>query len=307
MYRWLALASRLDVNPKNPHFVLRPVEIQPLSVTRYFSYHFECIGPDLLTTSEEILQPGHYAMFAKSIELNCDISIFTTRMPTFKDDCFSELPIFANAVLLSSIHLGSFNQSFCSANTRNGSIRQVRKRDGRCIITGTTAETLKTTWIVVPTFGGIVNQHYPAFSDKNDDSEWYNVKNGVTMRQELADLFLNNDIAIDVDDPRKLCSEKLLATIPTYISLPRNVPKELGPDLQMFRYHLKWSITVNGNAGDVMDYYDRRELSSAIDELLGEEEDEMAGPEDPMWQTEIGQIIMAWLIHTKRTTLIGDE
>ncbi|OBZ72111.1 hypothetical protein A0H81_07561 [Grifola frondosa] len=184
-----------------------------------------------------------------SEELNWDIAIFTRRMPTFKDQCFSERQIVADA--------NKYPEWFDT---------QVRKRDGRCIITGTTAQPLKTTWIVPPTFRGIVNQHYPV-SDENDDPEWYNVKNGVTMHQELADLFLNNDIAIDVDDncrviffqdPRKLCSEKLLATIPTFISVPKNVPQELGPDLQLFRYHLKWSITVNGNAGDVMDYYDRR-------------------------------------------------
>ncbi|OBZ72363.1 hypothetical protein A0H81_07564 [Grifola frondosa] len=318
MYRWLELVSRLDFDAKNPHAVLRPVNIQPLSATRFLSYYFEPIGAELSPTSEEILQSGHYALFPTRSntshlnvgdvsdvnivleEVNYDITFLTHQMPTFKDDCLSDSPTFADVC--------KYPEWFDM---------QVRKRDGRCVITGTTAEPLKTTWIVPPTFP--VNYRYPAFSEEDDDPEWYN--DGLRNQDNFRVVFFR--------DPRKLCSKEPLAMIPTYISLPENVPEQLGPDLQMLRYHLKWSIIVNGNAGDIMDYYNRQDVSSTLDELLGEDEGEMAGPEDPLWQTEIGQIIMAWLIHTKRqvsihhsqavsispglaissarTTLIGDE
>ncbi|OBZ72401.1 hypothetical protein A0H81_07548 [Grifola frondosa] len=191
----------------------------------------------------------------------------------------------------------------------------VRKRDGnRCIITGSTTDPLVTTWIVPPFFTSVDYDGPVSFTPPPASENIYlKVNNGLTMRQDVADLFSNNDIAIDVDDnfrvvfmqePSKLCSKKLLAMIPSHISLPRGIQEELWVDLRMLRWHLRYTLLANGAADDVTLYYGQGKMAAVIDKLTGEDEggDEVEDMEDldnELWKSPIGQIYFAWLVFTK--------
>ncbi|OBZ72685.1 hypothetical protein A0H81_07531 [Grifola frondosa] len=291
IYRWLRLLSKIRSNTVEPEFVLRPVNVEPRSASYFCSAKFTTTGPDLVWNSKTPLQPGHYATFSMSAGWYCDVVFDTVRWPTFKEACASE-----SAVAKRCEYPDWFDT-------------QVRKRDGKCVITGTTTKPLATTWIVAPYFRGVVDYNVSAFPLPDDENIFLTVKNGLTMRQDIADLFFNNDIAIDVDDdfrviymqePSKLCSKELLPIIPSHISLPEDTPEDLRPDLCMLRWHLKYSLLANGAADDVMTYYGKDEISAVLGELTGEDGDEMQEWDNELWQSPIGQLCLAWLLITKR-------
>jgi len=132
-------------------------------------------------------------------------------------------------------------------------------------------------------------------------------QNGLLMHPHLVDLWQDNVFAIDPDDnyrlvwfrdPEGVCDKDLLSCIPIYFRLPSLLPEQLGPDPNLLRGHLKFSLYANLAGYDIRREFSERERQDLMDEIL-EEDGTPVEMSDPLWNTRLGKFLYKWLLYTK--------
>ncbi|KAJ7307092.1 hypothetical protein DFH08DRAFT_901213 [Mycena albidolilacea] len=289
---------------RHHEFFLCPVTVNPKGI---MSYSMTPTGPTILPDSDDPLPPGNYGWY---------------RNPILGPSEFPEL---------TGVHMAVRNRSFEHNVTFMGDKlwalytfpadleRRVLARDTqRCRVTGHTIDIM-STWIVPPPWSWTVANSWdppeivPKLSDDGlhplgmDCTPFLVAANAITLRKDLKLHFYNHNFTVDADDNYRVVILRDMGEarnlLPTH--LPRHGAHDAN-DFMFFRLHLRYSMNFMLLGGDIQEKYPPHVILHEMDQLgvpgpcdCDDPDREMAPLDDPRWQTELGQAILADVIRIK--------
>ncbi|KAJ6580302.1 hypothetical protein B0H10DRAFT_2099027 [Mycena sp. CBHHK59/15] len=292
-------------------FFLSPVTVNPKGI---MSYSMTPSGPIIPPDSDEPLPPGNYGWY---LNLNLGSSEFpelTGVNMAMRNRSFEHNVIFMDDDKLRALYTFPPDLE-----------RRVLARDAqRCRVTGDTVDIM-LTWIVPPPWGWTVANSWdppeiaPRLSDDGlhplgmDSTPFLVAANAITLRKDLKLHFYNHNFTVDADDNYRIVilrdMREARNILPTH--LPRH-PEHDPNDVTFFRLHLRYSMNFMLLGGDIREKYPPHVILHEMDQLGvpgpcdGDDPDRQMAPfDDPRWQTELGQAILADVIRVKAETTLN--
>ncbi|GBE85888.1 hypothetical protein SCP_0804120 [Sparassis crispa] len=256
-------------------FEIRPVNIC-FSQAMLFNYAVCPAGDTIDLTSTEALAPG-------------DIGICR---PGTKGPVVDELPLLTEgksfAFLKKSLSdVGGLEWGEMSVSFQE----EVKVRDSeRCIFTGTSSNqaSLVIRWIYPPFLA--------SFNMEEDMRQYLSVSNALTMREDLAKGFEENEFGVDVDDNYRIVS--FVPSASSYL-LPRthldlsHLSQNARPSDEYLRGHFIRCLVVNFLGGDISEIYEDVDPDEFWEERGVFDEDYDFDEQE--WHTELGREAKALL------------
>ncbi|KAJ7573991.1 hypothetical protein C8J56DRAFT_980440 [Mycena floridula] len=168
-----------------------------------------------------------------------------------------------------------------------------QSRDGStCSITG--SHQAKVTWIVPPE-GGERTRKPGDRQPFYDLIEFYKtLENTITVSEAIYPLFVDNKIAIDIEDNYRIIQfEDLLSDVELPSHMPIsfcNKPSTERPGEFFLRNHFKYTLWVQFLGGDITNESTNPKVEGMWKELSQE-----SALDDDRWQTPVGQEILIYM------------
>ncbi|GBE85915.1 hypothetical protein SCP_0804390 [Sparassis crispa] len=242
-----------------------------------FNYAVCPAGNSIDQTSTEALAPG-------------DIGICR---PGLNGSVLAKLPLLTEGKSFAFLKKSLSDVGGLEWGEMSGSFQQeVKVRDSeRCIVTGTPSNeaSLVISWIYPPFLA--------SFDMEEDITQYLSVTNALTMREDLAKGFEENEFGIDVDDNYRIVS--FVPSAPSYL-LPHthldlsHFSPNVRPNEQYLRRHFIMCLVVNFLGGDISKQYEDIDPDEFWEERGVFDEDYDFN--EPEWHTELGREAKALLL-----------
>ncbi|KAH7903853.1 hypothetical protein BJ138DRAFT_1119986 [Hygrophoropsis aurantiaca] len=296
LYRWIDLI----LNTPTP-FDLFHVQIAPVDLLAVFTYRITPVGDALPRTSTELLRSGDVGIIGPGELPLCGL---VDGRPACIPLPYKQRSFFYLEAYLRETH----PETDLKYRITRPLIKCVRTRDHHCcVITGTPESAgapLTATWICPPFI--VTN---PCGHDSNRNkaeleeaiAPFLTVSNGLTFREDIAELFSQNSFGIDVDDNYRIVffgpHEDYAPLHPrTHLDMSHTDPATRPSDVYL-RQHFIRCLKHVMLGGDVYQEYQYVDLTGFL-EARGVYDGEV-DPADPEWLTPYGKAAWDMLIRHK--------
>ncbi|TDL20937.1 hypothetical protein BD410DRAFT_899216 [Rickenella mellea] len=307
IYRWIDIAYRTSypyVGVSTTAFALHPVSVEPSGP---ITYTVKRNGPPLSRQSQEMVLPGDYGIY------NTGMKFYLVALATCQFDSHRWI----NARVLLSIYATALNVAIaeghgackCCARRKTvfplSFVDKAFERDGHCVLTGSRdSDELTATWILPPSLGYLLSDdeylqnQYQESPESCDMSHLMTLTNVLSMRKDIAHLFQDNAIGVDVDDNHRI----VVFDQPKYGYPPLNTTLTVfdGPDRpsdQFLRLHFAQGLAASAFGGDLTDDFKDGEVEGFMETL------EEMSPDDPLRQGFLGIQIQQFYVRQTLKTL----
>ncbi|RDB20593.1 hypothetical protein Hypma_012127 [Hypsizygus marmoreus] len=304
MYRWFDAVKK---DSSYERFYGAELEsIYPVDVKRDdapLSYIVRQKGPRLLRNSKAVLMAGHYGLYEPGREIPSVLRLLLDMEASFA---------------MYGVELGQSDPPLAAFTTLSSTLSHAALlRDQQCMLTGippAASDPLQVTWIVPPQMCYLLaeDRHERNQLDRGiaEEEKKYQIcqlamvlENCLTMTKDVAVLFKQNKVGIDVDDNYKIICFDMrdgdTMCLKTHFKPPF---AQSGLIEKLLRAHFVRCLTTNTCDGDVRDdfpeeatkdFLDRVEFYEIADELdLNELQMKVFRKE---WDTGLGKVIQQWV------------
>ncbi|EIM91668.1 uncharacterized protein STEHIDRAFT_153291 [Stereum hirsutum FP-91666 SS1] len=272
VYRWLHEIHK----PYFEDYVLNAIKIKNSDVLQY---DIEEKGPEILSNSAEILQPGDYCWTPQ------DPAIELSALPDITPCGLKDWVTATTALLDNDVKRGMYDPErlLSSLEIPSEIHNDVVKRDTGCFFTRKLSgdKDFITSWIFPPVSGfktcvGVVYKDW-------DPAPFMTANNSIRMCSDLHEPFEENAFGVDIDD-----NCRIIVFDPAKIkgiTLPSHLPAESLAYVQdelvaddsaaspirlrdFLRHHFVWCLRLHFLGGDISEDYDRQKVQGMINKVL---------------------------------------
>ncbi|TDL22300.1 hypothetical protein BD410DRAFT_256495 [Rickenella mellea] len=271
IYRWLSYFIDREIQ----YWKIFPCTVEPNEII-LFRFTPSVSGPALEDDSQSPIHPGNYCIMAPDGSL-MPVSVQITYPNPFSDADIISPPLWIGEL--------SFDD-------------QVRKRDGRCVVTGKPVEgneasDFTAVHIIPPSFHSYLFTLATGSLSVPDKppQEYFSVKNGLLMASDVAKSFVECEIGIDVDDGYRIVQfhhSDVLDLSRCKNLIFTDAHPDLWPSDYFLREHFKLAVQSSVSHGGETDGFDPQWFNKELQYFL---DDEPVLPDltDERWNNRVGQ------------------